>query len=75
MIQRRLQQAGIQVEGRRGSHAFRYAHAGNLLRAQVAFKTIGDLLGHRSPASTGIYLKLATDDLRSVALEVPGGAR
>ena len=75
VIQRRLQQAGIHVEGRRGSHAFRYAHAGNLLRAQVAFKTIGDLLGHRSPASTGIYLKLATDDLRSVALEVPGGTR
>jgi integrase/recombinase XerD len=75
VIQRRLQQAGIHVEGRRGSHAFRYAHAGNLLRAQVAFKTIGDLLGHRSPASTGIYLKLATDDLRSVALEIPGGAR
>jgi site-specific recombinase XerD len=46
-----------------------------LLRAQVAFKTIGDLLGHRSPASTGTYLKLATDDLRSVALEVPGGTR
>jgi len=75
IIRYRLQQAAIHVEGRRGTHAFRYAHAGNLLRAQVAFKTIGDLLGHRSPASTATYLKLATDDLRSVALEVPGGAR
>lgn len=75
MIQSRLRQADIRVEGRRGTHAFRYAHAVNLLRAQVPLKTIGDLLGHRSPASTAIYLKLATDDLRSVALEVPGGAR
>jgi len=75
MIQRRLQQAAIRVDGRRGTHAFRYAHAIDLLRAQVPFKTIGDLLGHRSPASTAGYLKLATKDLRSVALEVPGGAR
>lgn len=75
MIQRRLRQAAIRVDGRRGTHAFRYAHAVNLLRAQVPFKTIGDLLGHRSPTATGVYLKLATNDLRSVALEVPGGAR
>jgi len=75
MIQRRLRQAAVQVEGRRGTHAFRYAHAVNLLRAQVPLKTIGDLLGHRSPASTSGYRKLATNDLRSVALEVPGGAR
>jgi integrase len=75
MIARRLQQAAIRVDGRRGTHAFRHAHAVDLLRAQVPFKTIGDLLGHRSPASTTVYLKLATDDLRSVALEVPGGAR
>lgn len=75
MIQRRLRQAAIRVDGRRGTHAFRYAHAVNLLRAQVPLKTIGDLLGHRSPTSTAGYLKLATNDLRSVALEVPGGAR
>jgi len=75
MIQRRLQQAAIRVDGRRGTHAFRYAHAVNLLRAQVPFKTIGDLLGHRSSTSTAGYQKLATNDLRSVALEVPGGAR
>jgi len=75
MIQRRLRQAAIPVIGRHGTHAFRYAHAVNLLRSQVPFKTIGDLLGHRSPISTAGYLKLATNDLRSVALEVPGGAQ
>ena len=34
-------------------------------------KTIGDLLGHTVPAATAIYLKLATDDLRDVCLDVP----
>jgi len=34
---------------------------------------IGDVLGHRSERSTGVYLKLATEDLRSVALDVPSG--
>jgi integrase/recombinase XerD len=34
-------------------------------------KEIGDVLGHRSAASTAVYLKLATEDLRAVALEIP----
>jgi hypothetical protein len=33
---------------------------------------IGDLLGHRSASARAVYLKLATEDLRDVALEVPG---
>ncbi len=42
-----------------------------LLRASVPAKHIGDLLGHRSPKSTTVYLKLATEDLRAVSLEIP----
>jgi integrase len=72
VFQRRIQQAGIQPEGKRGPHAIRYARATGLLRASVPLKSISDLLGHRSTASTGVYLKLATEDLRSVALDVPG---
>jgi hypothetical protein len=34
---------------------------------------IGDILGHRSAASTMAYLKLATDDLRAVGLDLPAG--
>lgn len=34
-------------------------------------KQIGDILGHRSADSTAVYLKLATEDLRAVALEIP----
>jgi site-specific recombinase XerD len=42
-----------------------------LLRAAVPAKHIGDLLGHRSPKSTTVYLKLATEDLRAISLEIP----
>lgn len=75
VLERRLQKAGIQVEGKRGPHALRYARAVELLRASVPLKSIGDILGHRSAESTEIYLKLATEDLRSIALELPLGAR
>ena len=32
---------------------------------------IGDLLAHRSPASTSTYLRLSAHDLREAALELP----
>jgi site-specific recombinase XerD len=72
IIQRRLKQAGIQVKGRHGAHAFRFARAGSLLRAAVPLKSIGDVLGHHSAESTGIYLRLATEDLRAISIELPG---
>jgi integrase/recombinase XerD len=71
VIGRRLRQAGIEVKGRHGSHAFRFARAGSLIRAKVPLKSIGDLLGHRSATSTEIYLRLATDDLRAISLDLP----
>jgi integrase/recombinase XerD len=43
-----------------------------MLRALVPQKVIGDLLGHRSAEATAPYLKLATEDLRAIALDVPG---
>lgn len=63
--------ARISATGKRGPHAFRHARATSLLQASVPLKEIGDLLGHRSADSTLIYLKLATEDLREVALEIP----
>lgn len=75
VLNRQLKRAGIQVEGRHGPHALRYARAVELLRASVPLKSIGDIFGHRSAESTETYLKLATEDLRSIALEVPLGAR
>lgn len=70
-VRQRIEAAGVQPKGKRGPHSFRHARAVSLLRAGVPVKTIGDLLGHRSAASTGPYLKLATEELRAVALEIP----
>jgi site-specific recombinase XerD len=56
-------------------HSLRHALAVHLLRKGTPLKTIGDIFGHRSPASTSTYLRLATEDLREVPLPVPGKAR
>ncbi|MBK7234284.1 MAG: tyrosine-type recombinase/integrase [Sterolibacteriaceae bacterium] len=69
----RLRAAGITPQGRKGPHAFRHAHAVSLLRAGVLLKIIGDMLGHTSAAATAEYLKLATEDLRNIGLDLPGG--
>lgn len=70
-VSRRLEAAGITPSGKRGPHIFRHARAVSLLRASVPRKLIGDVLGHRSTESTIPYLKLATEDLRAIALEIP----
>ncbi len=54
-----------------GTHSLRYSYAIYLLHQGLPLKTIGDLLGHRDVESTCVYLRLAIDDLREVALEVP----
>jgi len=71
LVRNRLIAAGIDGQCRLGPHAFRHARAVSLLRAAVPPKEIGDILGHRSAESTAVYLKLATSDLRAVALEIP----
>ena len=72
LVRRRLCDAGIKPPGKCGPHIFRHARAVEMLRTSVPPKVIGDLLGHRSTASTAPYLKLATEDLRAIALDVPG---
>lgn len=54
-----------------GANCLRHSYAIHLLRQGQSLKTIGDLLGHRSPESTATYIRLATDDLREVALSMP----
>ncbi len=71
-VRRRIEAAGIVLAGKRGPHIFRHARAVSLLRAEVPRKVIGDILGHRSTESTIPYLKLATEDLRAIALGIPG---
>lgn len=69
----RLKAAGITPQGRKGPHAFRHARAVSLLRSGVPLKVIGDVLGHASAEAIGVYLKLATEDLRAVGLALPKG--
>jgi site-specific recombinase XerD len=55
-----------------GPHCLRHSFAVHLLKNGTPLKTIGDILGHRTAESTSMYLRLATGDLREVALVVPG---
>jgi len=58
-----------------GPHCLRHSLAVHLLRQGVSLKTIGDLLGHRDAESTCVYLRLNVDDLREVALPLPGSVK
>ncbi|MCC7286606.1 MAG: tyrosine-type recombinase/integrase [Burkholderiaceae bacterium] len=53
------------------AYALRHSFAMRLLGAGVGVKLIGDLLGHRSLASTSAYLRIQTEMLRDAALDVP----
>ncbi len=66
-VRKYLAQAGITVE-RPGTHSFRYSCAQRLLESGTPLKTIGDYLGHTHPDSTQLYVKIAVDQLREVAL-------
>jgi site-specific recombinase XerD len=62
-----LHRAGI-VGPRLGSHTFRHSCVQRLVDAGWSLKTIGDYVGHASPASTEIYSKVAIEALREVAI-------
>jgi integrase/recombinase XerD len=69
----RVRQSGLDIPFR-GVHCLRHSYATHLLREGVPLKTIGDLLGHRSTESTCVYLRLDLEELREVALPLPGSA-
>lgn len=62
-----IRKAGITVP-RAGSHVLRHSCVQRLLNAHFSLKQIGDYVGHRSASSTQIYGKIATEQLREVAL-------
>ena len=63
------------LTGRVGSHRLRHTAATEMLRAGTPLQEIGQVLRHRSSASTAIYAKVDRDALRSLARSWPGGAR
>ena len=54
-----------------GPHCLRDSLALHLLRRNTSLAAISNLLGHRSPESTGVYQRLNADDLRAAALDLP----
>lgn len=59
--------AGIQVP-RPGSHTLRHSCVQRLVESDVAFKEIGDYVGHRRAESTLVYAKVALHRLRQLAI-------
>jgi integrase len=70
ILQQRILDSGLNIPPV-GCHALRHSLAVHLLRRGVAIGTIGEVLGHRDPESTGVYLRLGIEDLREVGLPVP----
>jgi len=54
-----------------GTHLFRHSFATRQLEQGIPLKVIGDILGHRSSQTTGIYVRSALSRLRRLALPVP----
>ncbi len=54
-----------------GAHAFRHAHATRQIDAGANPKVVSDILGHRRPSSTSVYVRVALRRLRHVTLPVP----
>jgi site-specific recombinase XerD len=70
LFKKRVREAGLELPGH-NVYRLRHTFAMRLLTRGVGVKAIGDLLGHRSLESTCAYLRLDTDMLRGVALDVP----
>jgi len=54
-----------------GAHAFRHTHASRQVDAGANLKVLSDILGHRRPSSTSVYVRVALRRLRGVTLPVP----
>jgi len=73
IINKYINKANIETAGKKhGLHSMRYSLASNLLGENTPIPVITGVLGHKSSDTTNMYLRIDTDKLRSVALEVPG---
>jgi integrase/recombinase XerD len=55
----------------RGAHVFRHSYATRQIDLGARPKILSDILGHRRPSSTSIYVRVAIRRLRTLALPVP----
>ena len=73
IVRRAIQRADLPVLGKGvAAHLFRHSLATGLLREGASMAEIGELLRHRSPATTEIYAKVDVRSLRSLAQPWPG---
>jgi site-specific recombinase XerD len=70
IFDKRAEQSGLSIDNY-SAYSLRHAFAMRLLNRGVGLKAIADLLGHRSLATTCLYLRLDMGMLRDVALPVP----
>ena len=71
ILESHLRRSGLPLK-MSGTHVLRHSFATQLLRLGASTKQIGDALGHRDVESTCVYLRLAVEDVREVALPMPG---
>ncbi len=68
-----FQKSGVQIKGKHhGLHSLRHSLASQLLKQLTPITSIANALGHNSLEATKRYIQIDIDQLRSVALEVPG---
>jgi integrase/recombinase XerD len=70
IVRKHASAAGLPLDGI-GSHTLRHSHATRQINDGASLKVVGDILGHRSPAVTSTYVRVALDRLREIALPVP----
>jgi integrase len=73
MFRTRARRSGLPISGY-SAYSLRHAFAHRLFQQGVGMKAIGDLMGHRNLVSTSVYLRLQSESLRDVALQVPSHA-
>jgi site-specific recombinase XerD len=69
LVRQHARAAGISVPV--SGHMLRHSHATRQIDAGANPKVVGDILGHRRPASTSVYIRVAWRRLRGVGLPVP----
>lgn len=69
-VRKHASRAGVAADFR-GSHVFRHSHATRQIDLGARPKIVSDILGHRRPASTSAYVRVALRRLRTLALPVP----
>jgi integrase/recombinase XerD len=70
LIRKHAKEANIKID-HLGCHALRHSHACRQVDVGTNMKVLGDILGHRHPTSTSVYVRVALKRLRQVGLPVP----